>query len=339
MVHALIDGEATILPFARGGTSSARAMGDSLIMPMQPRQLSLPHDLPHALALADVSALSIPHVADWPYRFSSWALDNPLNAHAWVDASSHLLGWAVMQTPFWAIDCIVHPDAPSWLYPAMLAWAQARAGAMAAVGEGRPMWFVSIATACVNQRRDLTAGGFEDVSEAGEDAWSKVVFELADDRVLVPLPLPHGLQIRSLKLDSEIQAYVDLHREVFQSDSMTSGWRTNITHMPDYRNELDLVISSAQGELRGFCVAWLRHVATGETVGQIEPLGVRERYRGQKLSRALVAEAIRRLRTQGARRIYVETDKQRSAAMAAYTSMGFQRAHDVLVYRYVVADH
>ena len=303
------------------------------------RQLHVPNDLPHVLALADISALNIPHIADWPYRFSSWALDNPLNAQAWVDASSQLLGWAVMQTPFWAIDCLVHPAAPAQLYAEMLAWAQARAAELAALGEGRPMWFVSIARACLNQRRDLTAHGFEDVSEASEDAWSKVVFELIDDRLLEPIQPPTGLQIRSLNLRSEIQAYVDLHREVFQSDSMTSGWRTTITHMPDYRNELDLVISSAQGELHGFCVAWLRHVATGETVGQIEPLGVRERYRGQKLSRALLAEAIRRLRTQGARRIYVETDKQRSAAIAAYTSMGFQRAHDVLVYRSVVADH
>jgi len=308
-------------------------------MSIHQRQLGLPNDLAKALNLADVSGLNIPHVADWPYRFSSWAIDNLLNARAWFDASSQLLGWTVMQTPFWAIDCVVHPDAPAHLYREMLEWAQVRATEMAALGEGRPMWFVSIPMACLNQRHDLAALGFKDVSEAGDDAWSKVLFELVDDSLLPPtIKLPKGHQIRSLDTSSEIQAYVDLHRQVFQSENMTHGWRTNATQMTDYINALDLVISSDDGELYGFCVAWLRKLASGETVGQIEPLGVKESQRGQKLSQSLLAEAVRRLRNRGACRIFVETDKQRHAAMAAYTSMGFRVAHDVLVYRHIVAE-
>ncbi len=300
--------------------------------------LDLPNDLAKVLNLADVSGLNIPHVADWPYRFSSWALDNPLNARAWFDTSSRLLGWAVMQTPFWAIDCVVHPDAPSHLYREMLEWAQSRAAEMAALGEGRPMWFVSIPKVCLNQRHDLVALGFEDMSDAGDDAWSKVLFELVDDYLFPPMKLPKGYQIRSLDTSSEIQAYVDLHRRVFQSENMTHGWRTKAIQMTDYINALDLVLSSDEGELVGFCVAWLRKLASGETVGQIEPLGIQENHRGQKLSQVLLVDVIRRLRDRGASWIFVETDKQRPAAMAAYASMGFRVTHNVLVYRYVVAD-
>jgi ribosomal protein S18 acetylase RimI-like enzyme len=118
---------------------------------------------------------------------------------------------------------------------------------------------------------------------------------------------------------------------------MTAAWRAQSTQMPDYDNTLDLVIASEQGDLVGFCVAWLRQLASGERVGQIEPLGIRERYRGQKLSRQLMTEALRRLRHLSAQRIFVETDKQRASAMAAYAAMGFRVAHEVLVYRYVVA--
>ena len=307
-------------------------------MSIHQRQLDLPNDLAKALNLADVSELNIPHVADWPYRFSSWAIDSPLNARAWFDASSQLLGWIVMQAPFWAIDCVVHPDAPSHLYREMLEWAQVRAMEMAATGEGRPMWFVSIPLACLNQRQDLAALGFEDLSEAGGDAWSKVLFELVNDGLLPPIELPSGYQIRNLDTRSEIPAYVDLHRQVFQSGNMTHGWRTSATQMTDYINAWDLVISSENGELCGFCVAWLRKLMSGQTVGQIEPLGVKESHRGQKLSQSLLAEAIRRLRNRGACQVFVETDKQRAAAMAAYTSMGFRVAHNVLVYRYVVAE-
>jgi GNAT superfamily N-acetyltransferase len=307
-------------------------------MSVYPRQLDLANDLAQALNLADVSAMNIPHVADWPYRFSSWALDNPLNTRAWFDRSSHLLGWTVMQTPFWAIDCVVHPDAPSYLYREMIEWAQARATEMSALGEGRPAWFVSIPVACLSQRQDLEVLGFKDVSEAGDDAWSKVLFELVDDSLFSTMKLPRGYRIRSLDTSSEIEAYVDLHRQVFQSENMTHRWRANTTRMTDYSNALDLVISLDDGELVGFCVAWLRRLASGETVGQIEPLGVQESHRGQKLSQALLVEAIRRLRIRGACQIFVETDRQRTDAMAAYTYMGFRVAHDVLVYRHVVAE-
>jgi len=105
--------------------------------------------------------------------------------------------------------------------------------------------------------------------------------------------------------------------------------------MHDYVNALDLIVAD-EDHMYGFCVAWRRQLASGEKIGQIEPLGVRESHRGQKLSRHLMGEAIRRLREHGATRIFVETDRQRESAMAAYESMGFKIVYDVLVYRYVV---
>jgi ribosomal protein S18 acetylase RimI-like enzyme len=198
------------------------------------------------------------------------------------------------------------------------------------------MWFVSISTRCLDQRRALEVLGFEDVSDMGEDSWSKVLFEFVDESRLPPIHLPDGLKIRSLDVNSEIQAYVDLHRAVFQSENMTCGWRTKATRMTGYINDLDIVLDSESGELCGFCVAWLRHQVSGECVGQIEPLGVRESHRGQRLSQALLAAAVHRLRRQGAHRIFVETDRQRPAAMGAYSSVGFRVTHEVLVYRHIV---
>ncbi len=301
-------------------------------MNIHARPLNLPAELSPALALADVSPLGVPHVADWPYRFSSWALDDARNTQGWFDGT-HMLGWVVMQTPFWAIDCVVHPQAPASLYADMLAWAKARAHEMHAQGKGRPMWFVSIDTACTTQRRLLEKHGFVDVSNDGENAWSKVLFTWSGASSVAPAPLPEGVIIRSLNPANEIQTYVDLHREVFGSENMTVAWRARATQMAGYRNDLDLVIASSGGELHGFCVVWLRTLANGDIAGQIEPLGVRESQRGQHFSKALLAEAIRRLQDLGASRIHVETDRDREAAMAAYTSIGFAVTHDVLVYR------
>ena len=107
--------------------------------------------------------------------------------------------------------------------------------------------------------------------------------------------------------------------------------------MMGYTNGLDLVMVSEADELCGFCVAWIRRQSSGKVVGQLEPLGVGEGHRGRGFSRALMGEAISRLRSEGASQIFVETDVQRTAAMSAYRAMGFKRFHELLVYRYRVS--
>lgn len=137
-------------------------------MPITRRPL-LSNDWPAALALADRSPVSLPHVADWPYRSASWALDAPENASVWLDDAGHLQGWVVLQTPFWAIDAVVNPAAPLALYRDILDWATTRAQTLRRASAGRPMWFVSIAAACHDHRQILEDRGFIDVSEADVD--------------------------------------------------------------------------------------------------------------------------------------------------------------------------
>lgn len=306
-------------------------------MPFIRRPL-LPKDWPAALALADRSPVSLPHVADWAYRAASWALDAPENASVWLDETEQLRGWAVLQTPFWAIDAIVDPAATSALYRDLLDWATARAQTLRMANAGRPMWFVSIAADCREHRQILEDGGFIDVSEADVDPWSKVLFALPTAQGLAAPSLPAGMMIRSLAVPQEIEAYVALHRAVFQSESMTPAWRERTTQMPGYRNELDLVLVADTGELCGFCIAWQRNLIDSEPIGQIEPLGISEPYRGRRLSQTLIAEAVRRLRAQGVAQVVIETDREREAAMAAYRSMGFTEAHAIRVYRYDVPE-
>jgi ribosomal protein S18 acetylase RimI-like enzyme len=51
------------------------------------------------------------------------------------------------------------------------------------------------------------------------------------------------------------------------------------------------------------------------------------------LGQAILTETIQRLQKQGAKRIFVETDNYRDAALQLYESVGFQVVQDVLVYR------
>jgi ribosomal protein S18 acetylase RimI-like enzyme len=280
------------------------------------------------LALARASRANNLHVADWPYRLASWAFDQPENAARWVDDAGELLAWAALQAPFWAIDYVMRPDAESSaLHRSILAWADERARAVAGTRFGRPAWYVGVLAHQAGRRRDLEAAGFADQVDAGENAWSKVL--MARDAVSHrPVALPPGFAIRPLDGQREVEAYVALHRAVFESENMTIAWRLRTLRQAAYRPGNDLVLQAPDGELAGFCVGWLDGDA-----GQIEPMGIRADARGRGLGMALLSECVRRLGRSGATRVFVETDNYRDAAFALYQSAGFRVEHEVRVYR------
>jgi len=297
-------------------------------MSMHVRPLDRARDAEALAVIGDRSGRNLPHVADWPYRFSSWGLDDARNGCVWTAPGGALLGGAVFQTPFWAIDLFLSPDAPSELFETMLRWVKDRA----AEGAGRPLWFTSIDARQMQRRRELEAAGFVDVSEADVDPWSKLLFECDDEIDLRGAALPPGWVIRPIDVERELPAYVDMHREVFGSANMTLDWRRTATRMPAYRNDLDLVLVDDAGVFEGFCIGWLRDAATVERVGQIEPLGMRDGARGRGCARLLVAEAVRRMRRLGAVRVCIEADAS-SPGAATYAALGFRCAAEIRVLR------
>lgn len=301
-------------------------------MLIEQRKFSGEPDIQVMLALARAYPASQLHVVDLPYRFSSWALDDPANVGLWVNTEGRLLAWAVMQTPFWAIDYTCHPDAETTLLPQILAWVDWRAQQMLGTPWGLPCWLVMTFADRTDRIRNLETAGFTSQADVGEDSWSKVSMARVADMPVPAYTLPAGYTIRSLAGESEVAAYVELHRAVFESRNMTVEWRARTLRRPEYTSDLDLVAVAPDGRLAGFCIGWLSK--NGEEVsGQIEPLGVHQDFRQLGLGRALLAEALQRLRRQGARQVYVETDVYRGAALGVYETAGFRVIRDVLVYR------
>jgi ribosomal protein S18 acetylase RimI-like enzyme len=286
-------------------------------------------------ALARAARASHLHVTDLPYRFSSWAFDEPDNARRWIADDGRLLAWCVVQAPFWAIDCAVHPVAEDQLHPRILAWADARARAALDSPSGRPSWFINVFSGQAGRIRDLEAAGFACQSDVGEDSWSKVFLRREPSvrpSARTAAPPPAGFTIRPLAGQAEVDAYVALHRAVFGSPNMTAAWRARTLGRPEHAPELDLVAAAPDGRLAAFCVGWLDEDADG-TVGQVEPLGVHADFRGLGLGRAILSECLRRMQERGARRMFVETDNYRDAALELYESAGFRVIQDVLVFR------
>ena len=275
------------------------------------------------------------HLTDLPYRLSSWGLDEVENIGLWQDGSGELTGWAVLQTPFWSMDYAYDPGLHAQMHPRILAWADERARQALSHPSGRPSWFVNVFDRQTERMVDLEAAGYVNQDNAGEDAWSKVFMTMPSQVPTHPVPgLPKGFQLRPLAGQQEVAAYVELHRLAFGTENMTEAWRRRVLMRQEYKPELDLVVEAPDGRLAAFCVGWFDPVGrAGRPEGQIEPMGVREEYRGLGLGRAILGECLRGLRALGAGQIWVETDNFRDAAMGLYEAAGFQVVEKVLVYR------
>jgi mycothiol synthase len=305
---------------------------------MNQRPFSGETDIQRMIALSQVRPDDNVHVIDLPYRLSSWSLDDPDNVALWADSHGQLLAWAIMQTPFWTIDYVIHPGVEQTLHRQILSWADGRARQSLNKPAGRPSWYVTAFTDQTERIRDLEAAGFANQADVGQDSWTKVLMRRQAGRLVTEGTLPAGFTIRPLAGENEIDGYVDLHCEVFESKNMTAGWRARTLLSPEYRPETDMVAVAPDGRLAGFCIGWFGRRG-GEWAGQIEPLGVRRKYRRLGLGGALLSETLRRLYKNGAEDVYVETDNYRNAALGTYEAVGFQVLRDIVIYRKDFSDN
>ena len=269
------------------------------------------------------------HVLDLPYRLSSWAFDNPDNIGLWFNGNE-LVAWAVLQNPFWTIDCVCHPTYGLNLHPEMLAWADRRACATINTPSGHPTWYVDVFTGQIERIHDLEKAGFICQADVGEDPWSKVLMRRSIQTPVRVYSPPKGFTVRSLAGEKEVEGYVELHRSVFESKNMTVDWRKRTLEHPAYKAALDIVVESPDGRLVAFCICWQDENSLD---GRVEPLGCLKDFRRYALGRVALSAGLQRLQSLGARNIFVETDSFRNTAFQLYESFDFQGIQNVLVYR------
>jgi len=80
-------------------------------------------------------------------------------------------------------------------------------------------------------------------------------------------------------------------------------------------------VRSPDGPGASACTIWLDPV---NGIGLFEPVGTHPDFQRQGLGKAVMAEGLRRMRAAGMRRAIVGFDPNNKAALALYTSMGFQ---------------
>jgi mycothiol synthase len=144
---------------------------------------------------------------------------------------------------------------------------------------------------------------------------------LGDD--LPPPELRDGSIVRAVRDDpADYQARVDLHREVWEPSKFSVEGYDRLRTKPLYRQELDLVVETAEGELASYCIVWWDPVTK---IGEFEPVGTAERFRGRGYGKAVLREGMRRLRALGATYATVinAMDEKGEASRYLYASAGF----------------
>jgi mycothiol synthase len=250
----------------------------------------------------------------------------------WLNEKQELVGWAVLQTPFWTIDYACHPAAAD-LLPEILDWADERARQVTGTLYERPAWFVNVFKGQNERIQALEAAGFACQADVGEDSWSKVLLCRSLETPVKVYNPPTGFTVRPLAGEDEAQAYVDLHQTVFESKNMTLEWRQRTLQHPDYTPELDIVVEAPDGRLAAFCICWLNRASESAVIGHVEPLGCHPDFRRYALGRVALSHGLQRLQSLGAQQIYTETDSYRNTAYRLYEFFDFELLQDVLLFR------
>jgi GNAT superfamily N-acetyltransferase len=140
---------------------------------------------------------------------------------------------------------------------------------------------------------------------------------------VAPFPLAPGYTIRSLGDIAELPARSWASWKAFHPDEPDEAyqgweWYPNVQKADGYRQDMDLVAVSQEGEIAGFCTVWLDPVTQ---TGMFEPVGVVPHHKQKGLGKALMNEGLTRLARLGARRAFVGS--YGPIAHALYESAGF----------------
>jgi ribosomal-protein-alanine N-acetyltransferase len=148
-------------------------------------------------------------------------------------------------------------------------------------------------------------------------------------------PMPHGYELRPLKEGEEAE-WVAVKNAAFPEDEPWSVERyaKDLGQAPCY--ELSrILVAERDGQLAGTTIAWEADYGQGP-LGLIHWVGVRPEHRGSGLGKALNTAALRQLADRGYEEAWLNTSRQRRAAVQLYEGLGFEVYRELFRYELVL---
>lgn len=124
-----------------------------------------------------------------------------------------------------------------------------------------------------------------------------------------------GLKIRSFRR-SDLNRILEIERECFPNP-----WAKIFFDIAHSSYPRGFLVADVNGKVVGYAVTTLERVAGS---AQLLNLAVDRRYRGRGIGSSLLREIIKRVRTDGASKIYLQVRVSNSKAIRLYLNFNFQ---------------
>jgi mycothiol synthase len=151
------------------------------------------------------------------------------------------------------------------------------------------------------------------------------------DPIAEPAP-PPGCQVRSLAEAGDISNRAGAQRDVWHPwtvGDVSDDQYVRFMRLPGYQRDLDVVSVAPDGVIAAYVNGWIDPV---NRIGDFGPVGAREAYRRQGLTRAALLESLRRMKAHGMDRVCISTGVGNTAARQLYESIGFRVVNQYLEY-------
>ena len=145
------------------------------------------------------------------------------------------------------------------------------------------------------------------------------------------LPIPNGFQVRELAI-SEISDRAAIERDVWLPwtvGNVSADDYARLMSLPGYHRDLDVVTISTEGIIASNVNGWVDPV---NHIGDFGPVGARQEYRRQGLTRLALLAGLRRMKAYGMDRVCISTGDTNTPALNLYASIGFKVVNRYLDY-------
>ncbi len=270
------------------------------------------------------------HVGDlnWWLFYPPLSGDHWNSIYLWDDPerAGELLGWSLLSLPE-TFDVYIRPDLRGTeLASQMYAWAVKKITKSAReAGEEN----ISIQWVLANDHvldGWLRGQGFVRCHEA--------VYMIRDLSIPIPdMTLPDGFTVRSCRGVAEVEARAKAQYGAFDSTAPFERYVERFTRFmqsPVYGPDRDVIAVDPNGDIGAFCIIWLDAV---NRVGLFEPVGTHPDFQRKGLGKAVMLEALRRLKEHGMRQAIVCTGDDNLPAIRLYESVGFQTVNRLGQYK------
>lgn len=262
-------------------------------------------------------------------HLSSTSMDLATDVRIWKKNDGTVCGFALVDLSVWGLFYLVSPSEEGGeLEQEILSWACNRASH---IGRGK-----SITLRCRRVREDnskrissLERQGFR----RENDRQGLRMVRPLDVPLDEPL-IPQGFKIRHLYGQGEIEAYVALVNSAIPKATSAETYQRWI-ETPEHIPELDLIAVADDGTFAAFCQSYydpLEIARSTRKEGWTDPIGTAPAYRKKGLARAIVLEALWRLKNRGIEDAVLGVAGSNEVARKLYESIGYRAIYRMYDY-------